>query len=129
MSTDVVITGQAGTVSFGTVPTAVKITKWTLKKAAAPINTTDNSSSGFDEFVPAKVVNWTGTFVGFLRKGVTPPAFNQVVAFSGLADTGATYAGNVIINDESMDVDTVGGNAVQLTRSFQGTGTLTETNT
>ena len=122
---DTVITGQSGTISFAS--TSVKISKWALKKSASPINTTDNSSAGFEEFVPAKVVAWTGSFTAFMRKTVTPPAFNSVVAFSGVAESGTTYSGNVIITEEGFDVDTVGGNAVSVNRNFQGTGVLTET--
>jgi hypothetical protein len=124
-----VITGILGTISFGSTPTAVKITKWSLKKSASPINVSDNGSAGFEEFKPAKNIGWTGSFTGFMRVGVTPPAINSIVAFSGVADTGSTYSGNVIITEEGFDVDTVGGNAVQVSRNFTGTGTLTEVHT
>ena len=124
---DTVITGEHGTVSFGAVPTAIKLTKFTIKKSAAPINVSDNSSNGFADFVPAKLVEWTGTISGFLRKGVQPPAFNTVVDFTGTTEVGDTYAGKIILSEESTDVDTVGGNAVQVNRNFQGTGVLTET--
>jgi hypothetical protein len=126
---DTVITGQLGTISFGAVPTPVKITKWSFKKSATPGNVSDNSSAGFEEFVPAKLVNWSGSFAAFMRKTTAPPAFNQVVAFTGVADTGTTYSGSVIITEEGGDVDTISGNAVMVTRNFQGTGVLTETHT
>ena len=120
------ITGQSGTITFGAV--AIKITKWTMKKTASPINVSDNGSGGFSEFKPAKLINWNGTFTGFMRKGVASPPFNAVVAFVGLADTGITYEGSVIIGEEGFEVDTIGGNAVQVSRNFQGSGVLTETN-
>ena len=122
-----IITGQKGKVTFGTgTPVEIKITKWSLKKSANPINTSDNGSEGFEDFAPAKLVNWTGSFSGFMRKGTKPPAINTVLDFTGTADTGVTYAGKVIITEEGFDVDTVGGTAVQVNRNYQGTGVLTE---
>ena len=120
------ITGQLGTVSFGGA--TIKITKWTLKKSAAPIDVSDNASSGFHEYKPAKLINWSGTFSGFMRKNTLPPAINTAAAFVGTADTGVTYSGSVLISEEGFDVDTVGGNAVQVNRNYQGSGVLTETN-
>lgn len=117
--------GQGGAFSYG--GTDWPIDKWSITKKGNVADVTDSSST-YEEFVATGYVTWNFTFEGYLKSGVAKPTFHSEVALIFTVDTGVTMSGTGIITDESTSVDVVGTNAVKVTFSGQGTGTLTEAN-
>jgi hypothetical protein len=124
------ITGQNGKVTYGATPTAVDLVDFAIKKSAEPVDTTDNGtvSAGYKTYKPAKKVAWSGTINAMLHAGVAEPPFNEIIAFTGTADTGITYTGNIIITGVDTTVNTTDNNATKIAYTFQGTGALAEAN-
>lgn len=121
-----VLTGKTGSITYGAVPTTVRIINFSVKKSSSPVPVSDGGSGDFEEFLPGKRVNWSGSFEKFLRSGQTEIPFNEVLTFKGIVETGVEIAGSIIVNDRNVVVDTNNNEATKFTYSFQGTGTLTD---
>lgn len=97
------------------------INAWTLSYDGEAAETTDFASSGVKEFIPG-ASGWSGTFSGF--KDGAPLGINAevVMAFQEGSGVGESYLGNVIITNQSADVNSAG--VITYSYTFTGTGDL-----
>lgn len=120
-------TGFSSYTSGGTITKVIDITKFTITKKGKVSDVTDSSST-YEEFVATGYVEVSGSFEGYLKSGVSKPTFHSEIAFVFYEDSSNYLSGSGIITDEGTSVDIVGTNAVQVTYTFQGTGTYSDTN-
>jgi hypothetical protein len=123
------VSGQDGKVNYGATPTEIKITNWDYTKEMDTKEVSDSGSTAGKDYIPDKLYSWSGTFTGWLKAGVTKPAFGEVIALELIADAAIESTGSAIITSQGTTLQVSGGDAVQVTYNFQGTGILTETDT
>jgi hypothetical protein len=97
------------------------INAWTLSYDGEAAEVTDFASDGTKEYIPG-ASGWAGTFAGF--KDGPPLDINAevVMAFQEGPAVGQSYLGNVIITNQSTDVNSAG--VITYSYTFTGTGDL-----
>ena len=113
--------------SGGTVKECVSITGWTLDLTSDAIDTTDSSSTTWNEFITSDFVGGSGSFEGFYES-----ATNDLVVGNSypivLRQSGAIYyTGTAYITGNSSVVDIPGAEAVKKTYTFTCTASVTLT--
>ncbi len=127
MASTITISGAAGTVTAqgGAVP----VTAWTINQKCDTREVTDSNSGAVSEFIPEGHTSWDGTFEGFFQDGTASLTVGSAAAAGVfLAVTGTQFSGNIIITSKGVALVVKGTDAVKVSYTFQGTSTLTETN-
>lgn len=124
------LSGVAGDCTYGAGPTTIKITAWSLVIDGEVLDVTDSGDTTWKEFLPGGYTSWAGSFEGFVETG---DAGGQTIGAAAgnltlLMDATRKWAGTAILTQQSTGLTVVGGEAVKVAYTFQGTGTLTPTN-
>ena len=115
------LTAQTYT-SGGTVKECVSITGWTLDLTSDAIDTTDSSSTTWNEFIPSEFSGGSGSFEGFYESGVVDLSGSYPII---LRQSGAIYyTGTALITGVSSVVDVPGAEAVKKTYTFTCTASV-----
>ncbi len=118
------ISGKAGTVTFATAVTAVKVTSWSAELTADTADVTEMQASGWVKTYVPTFVDWTATV-----EGVLDGSLSGVIGAEGALDlnVGASgtsgVAGNAICTGISFSVGK--DDAVTVSLTFQGSGAAT----
>lgn len=119
--------GATGTVTFDS--SEIYMTSWTCDVSGEVIDTTDSSNTTWKSFIASGFKEWSGSFEGFQETATADPAIGGTAATIELTLDGTNkYSGSAIITGVSTTLDVVGNEAVKKSYTFQGTGTLTLTN-
>lgn len=119
------ISGKDGALSVSG-GTTVDITAWTVNEKGEVANVTDSNSSTWSEFIPTSFLSWDGSFEGWLKSSMTFPVMNAVAEAIFTLGTGMTYTGNAIITGLTTVLSVTGTDAIKISGTLQGTGTLTK---
>jgi len=122
------VSGKDGTVTFNSL--TVPCTQWDMTIEHDVKNTTDSddAATGWESNIPGGFSRFSGTFEGFLQDGTVIPAIGTDAAATFLAETGITFAGNIIITSIQVTNQVHGGDAVKIVCNYTGNGAMTETN-
>jgi hypothetical protein len=114
--------------SGGTVQRTCSITGWTLNQKCDTREVTDSNSGATSEFIPEGHTQWEGTFEGMLPDGANRPTVGSSYAVVLAMNSSDSFSGTVKITGMNPSLQVKGADAVKVSYTFQGTGTLTETN-
>jgi hypothetical protein len=120
-------TGQSYS-SGGSVSRCVAITGWSLNQKADTREVTDSNSGANSEFIAEGHTQFDGSFEGILPDGALRPTVGSSYAATLNMNSADSFSGTVKITGMSPVLQIKGTDAVKVSYTFQGTGTLTETN-
>lgn len=121
------ISGVDGACTLGGT---ILITAWTVVIDGEVLDVTDSGDATWKTFLPGGFTSWSGSFEGFVATGdaggktVGGAAAELVLT----AASGVTWTGDAILTQQATNLTVVGGEAVKVAYTFQGTGTLTPVN-
>ena len=126
MASSTKISGSGGSCSL------LDVTDWeiTIQGEATDVTDSNPSNAGWREMLATGYKGWSGSMSGWYLDG-TPTdnvATGAAVAATFTAETGATFAGNIIITSANIVLTIAGGDAVKVSYTFVGDGICTETN-
>jgi len=114
--------------SGGSVSRCVTITGWSLTQKADTREVTDSGSGATSEFIAEGHTQFDGSFEGILPDGALRPSVGSSYAMTLDMDASDSFSGTVKITGMTPVLQIKGTDAVKVSYTFQGTGTLTETN-
>jgi hypothetical protein len=130
-TTFAVVLGSATSQTYttgGSVQRCIAIIGWTINKKGDTREVTDSNSGAFSEFINEGHTSFDGTFEGFLGDGSLRPTIGSSTTLVLYLNGTDYFSGTVKITGETDALSVKGTDAVKVSYTFQGTGTLTESN-
>jgi len=115
--------------SGGTITHTIDITAFSYTATAQVADVTDSSSTTWKDFIASGFDDFSGTFEGFLKSGINPPSFGSSISFGFYETDSASATGSGVLTSKAVTLNVDGTEAVKVSYSFKGTGTITEANT
>ncbi len=114
--------------SGGSVSRCVAITGWSMNQKSDVREVTDSGSGANSEFIAEGHTAFDGSFEGILPDGALRPTVGTSYAATFNIDASDSFSGTVKITGMTPVLVIKGTDAVKVSYTFQGSGTLTETN-
>jgi len=114
--------------SGGTVQRCCSIVGWTMTQKGDTREVTDSNSGAVSEFLSEGHTQWDGSFEGMLPDGALRPTVGSSYTGVFAMNSGDSFSGTIKITGMTPALQVKGTDAVKVSYTFQGTGTLTETN-
>ena len=113
--------------SDGTAQKNQLITSANISQTAEVQNVTDSGSAGVNEYIPNGYTDWTLDLEGWLEDNINTIPVGTALTLRLNLDTGNEYfTGTASITSKPVALTVNGTDAVKVSYTAQGTGTLTE---
>ena len=111
----------------------IKITDFELTQKLGSSNVSDSgdAAAGGAVKVAQTFSEWSGKFSGFYLRGILEPLLGDRGSATLVTEslpTPSKFVGDILITEVSLKEEVAGTNAVKLDVTFEGSGTLVETN-
>lgn len=129
VSIDVTLTTAQSYTSGGKVRRIIEVSLWEILAEEEMIEVTDSGSTGGDkEFLESGYTAFSGSIEGLIYSSLVLPAKGSLFTFKLTMDATRWFTGSFLLTSEADTLAVVDPEAVKITFTFQGLGTLTPVN-
>lgn len=105
----------------------IPITDWTMNKTGEEADVSDDTTDVDAEYVPAGKIRRSGTMSGLRYAGHNDPPFHEVLTLVLIENDDLQHEGEAFFTGEDISTNVPGANAIQISRTWRGTGVWTKT--